>query len=394
MELQFNFIVDHIVRNKAYPAFAQHSADPYTSEWRQFGSHWPFTVPCNLIDHCNEHNFPYHLYTIDSYPINSFYPIALQFFDFSIDYFSLINPIILDQIRLKKIIILFYYDEGDNPFLIKKRLDQLCDKHSLLYSCYRFIIANTSASSIKGFINFVSDELLYWQRNKSIRPIQIHSDKRSKEFTALSRTHKWWRATVMTDLVRNGLLYNSHWSYNTDVALNESFDDNPIEVDTLDIRASIDQFLKGVPYTCDSQTLYQHNDHSIIENDHYSDAYCNIVLETHYDADQSGGAFLTEKIFKPIKHGQPFVVVGAPGSLAALRTLGYRTFDHAIDNSYDLVQDNTQRWQQTLHTIQRIQQQDMHVWFQQCVDDVAHNQQLFLSSKYTRLNSLYERLHD
>ena len=74
----------------------------------------------------------------------------------------------------------------------------------------------------------------------------------------------------MADLVRNGLLYNSYWSYNTDVALNESPADNPIEVDTLNVRSAIDDFLKGAPYTCDSQTPDQHNDHSIIETDHYT----------------------------------------------------------------------------------------------------------------------------
>jgi hypothetical protein len=190
------------------------------------------------------------------------------------------------------------------------------------------------------------------------------------------------------------VLLNSYWSYNTDISLQESVNDNPIEIDTLKIKSDIDNFLDGAPYTCDTQTADQHNDHSQIEPGHYYDAYCNIVLETHYDADQSGGAFLTEKIFKPIKHGQPFVIVGAPGSLAALRKLGYRTFDYTIDNSYDLVQDNTQRWQKTLQAIQQIQQQDMHKWFQQCLSDIQHNQQLFLSSKYERLNSLIERLHD
>jgi hypothetical protein len=40
-----------------------------------------------------------------------------------------------------------------------------------------------------------------------------------------------------------------------------------------------------------------------------------LCLETHFDADQSGGAFLTEKTFKPIKHGQMFFVAGPAGSL-------------------------------------------------------------------------------
>jgi hypothetical protein len=115
-------------------------------------------------------------------------------------------------------------------------------------------------------------------------------------------------------------------------------------------------------------------------------------METHFDADQSGGAFLTEKTFKPIKHGQPFVIVGAPGSLQALRDLGYRTFDHAVDNRYDLETDNTQRWNLILHAVKQIQQQDPDKWFASCLDDLCHNQQLFLSSKQPRLNMLYNTL--
>ena len=132
----------------------------------------------------------------------------------------------------------------------------------------------------------------------------------------------------------------------------------------------------------------------MITTAHYTDSYCNIVLETHFDADQSGGAFLTEKTFKAIKHGQPFVVVGCAGSLAALRKLGYRTFDHAIDNSYDAVIDNTQRWTAIKAAIIKLKSQDLHAWFESCRNDIEHNQQLFCSTKADRLNTLLERLHN
>ena len=394
MDLQFNFVANRIVRGKAYPAFAQHRADPYTPEWRQFVHHWPNTVPVELHEHCVTHNFPYNLYSIDNYPPGSYYTIGLGFFNFFIDYFGLFPIPVQQQLRSGNLKVLFYYHEGDNPYRIKEALDKQCRLHQLPIDCYQFISGNTTADNIPGFVYFPDHELLYWHRNQCIIPGPINLNTRSKEFTALSRTHKWWRATVMTDMVRNEILLNSYWSYCTDIALEELSVGNPIEVDSLLIKSDIDNFLKGAPYTCDSHTSDQHNDHSLVETDHYTDTYCNIVLETHYDADQSGGAFLTEKTFKPIKYGQPFVIVGAPGSLSVLRKLGYRTFDHAIDNSYDTIQNNTQRWQKTLQTIQQIQQQDMHSWFQRCVDDIKHNQQLFLASKYTRLNSLLERLND
>jgi hypothetical protein len=386
VDLQFNFVADQIVANKIYPALAKWVATPYTPGWRDFVKHWPNTVPVELLEHCRTHNYPHNISTTGP----GYYTIGIGFFNFDIDYFKLVPEWVLKNNNT----VLFYYHEGDNPYRIKQRLDELCVKHKLPIDCYRFISGNTAADNIPGFVYFPDHELLYWHRNQCITPELVNLNNRSREFTVLSRTHKWWRATVMADMVRNGVLLNSYWSYCTDISLEESVNDNPIEIDTLKIKSDLDDFLNGAPYTCDLQTAEQHNDHSQIEPSHYADAYCNIVLETHYDADQSGGAFLTEKTFKPIKHGQPFVIIGAPGSLAALRKLGYRTFDHAIDNSYDLVQDNTQRWQQLLQAIQQIQQQDIHAWFQRCINDIQHNQQVFLSSKYERLNSLIERLHD
>jgi hypothetical protein len=146
------------------------------------------------------------------------------------------------------------------------------------------------------------------------------------------------------------------------------------------------------PYTCDVLSAADHNNHAIIESRHFTDAYFNIVLETHFDADGSGGAFLTEKTFKAIKHAQPFVIIGCAGSLATLRSLGYRTFDHAIDNSYDLETNNTQRWLKARSAIQQIQRDNPHELYKQCWADIFHNQQLFLANKAQRLNTLFTKL--
>jgi hypothetical protein len=118
------------------------------------------------------------------------------------------------------------------------------------------------------------------------------------------------------------------------------------------------------------------------------------VLETHFDADGSRGSFLTEKTFKCLKHGHPFVLFAPANSLQALRDMGYRTFDSAIDNSYDTVTDNTERYLAAMRTVQQLAQQDPNTLYDSCVADLTHNQALFLASKYNRLNSLYERLHN
>lgn len=392
MESKFNFVCDRVINDKAYPALARHVAEPYTPAWREFVQHWPNTVPCELHEHCATHAFPYSIQTIkEPYTWNDFYTIGLGFFNFDVDYFKLLHPDVLQELQQLNLRVLFYYHEGDNPYHIKQRLDNLCVQHNLSTDCYRFISGNTAANNLENFAWFPDHELLYWHRNRRVLPTPVNLEPRLYDFTLLSRTHKWWRATVVADLHRCGLLDSSQWSYNT-IDIGDQEQDNPIEIDSFDcLRDDVHAFLAQAPYTCDSLSAEEHNDHHRIETQHYTDSYFNIVLETHFDADGSGGAFLTEKTFKPIKHAQPFVVVGAPGSLQALRDLGYRTFDHAIDNSYDTVQDNTKRWIGVKSVIEQIKQNPAE-YFARCKDDVVHNQQLFLSSKYARLNRLLERL--
>jgi hypothetical protein len=391
----FNCVADHIVDGRAYPSMARWKATPLSAQWREFGKHWPYTVPVELYEHCNRHQHPYNLYSLDqTFPDNSYYAVGLGFFSFEIDYFDLMSQTIHQLLKNKKLKVLFYYHEGDNPYSIKQRLDTLCGQHQLPSDCYCFVSGNTEADKISQFVYFPDHELLYWARGFKERGALIHTNPRPYKFTVLNRTHKWWRATVMTDLWLNGILEHSQWSYQPAVVGDDNFDNNPIELDSIpDLRNNLEKFLDICPHYCDSLNSDQHNDHSRVPLTHYTNSYCSIILETHYDSDSSGGAFITEKTFKALKHGHPFVVVGCPGTLNTLRQLGYRTFDHAIDNSYDNETDNTKRWNMIRTVIKHLQNnKDMKSWFETCRDDLEHNQRLFAQSKLTRLNNLLTKL--
>jgi hypothetical protein len=52
---------------------------------------------------------------------------------------------------------------------------------------------------------------------------------------------------------------------------------------------------------------------------------------------------LTEKTFKPIAMGMPFIIVGTQGSLRYLRSYGFRTFGDLWDESYDDEPDDSKR---------------------------------------------------
>lgn len=390
--MTLNLVADRVVKGRIYPALTQREARPYTQAWREFGQHYPYTVPLRLQEYCDHHGVTLGIFDInDAFPSDSFYPVGLAFFNFDIDYFGLLPAGVIQLISNQQLRILFYYHEGDNPARIKQQLDHLAAAHQLPEHCYVFVSANSAADQIPGFVYFNDFELWYYQRNRDCPALAVHSQPRGREFTVLNRLHKSWRATVMSDLLRSGVLSNSYWSYCESGSLGL---DNPIEIDSIEgLRDTTKQFLNHAPYTSDPLDQAQRNDHALVEPKYYNNSYCNIVMETHFDADQSGGTFLTEKTFKPVKHGQMFFVAGPAGSLQALRDLGYRTFDSVLDNTYDRIADHTQRWSALLKAIVQ-SQHAIADKFQSVRSDIEHNQNLFLQLKTQRLNTLIGKIHE
>ena len=388
--MAFRFVTDQIIKGRAYPALSEWQARPFTAAWREFGSHWPWTTPIRIEEYCRQHNYPIELYTLDSFPDGCWYPICLGFFDFDIDYMALIGPACRDAVHQRRLRLLFMYHEGDNPMRIKHRLDMLCQQHGLDSDCYVFVSSNTSADKLPRFVTFQDFELWYYQRNLDVAPLCVDTE-RSKDFLCLNRIHKSWRAAVVADLVSMGVLDNSIWSYcNVDAHNDEA---SALQLDLVpQLRYRTQKFLANAPYYVDDLTNEQRNDHSRFVPDLYRHTFCNIVTESQLDVDQSGGVFLTEKTFKPIKHAQMFFIVGAAGSLDQLRRMGYRVFDHVLDNSYDNIEDATQRWLCLRDAIQQAHTQGLQSLYQQCLDDLVHNQQLFLAAPTQRLNSLAQRL--
>lgn len=389
----FNFLADKTIKGKIYPAAAKNDARPFTQAWREFGRHWPYTVPLRLQEYCEQHRYPMTVYGIkDHLPPNTYYPVALDFFNFDIDYFDILLPDIKIKLHDQSIKILFYYHEGDNPRRIKSRLDYLCQVHGLHYNVYKFITSNTSAQELPGFVVFHDFEFWYYQRNQFWQTCKIHNNHREKDFTVLNRLHKSWRATIMAGLKSNNLLDNSYWSYGEPLSGDLKYD-NPIEIDLIPgMDVALSEFLP--PYACDDLSTIIHNDHHHLVKNHFENSYCNIVLESQFDVDQSGGVFLTEKTFKPIKHGQLFFIAGAARSLQTLRNLGYRVFDSSLDNSYDEIENCTDRYQSLLNSIKKAMTQGLHNIYQACISDIQHNQQVFMASHRQRLNNLSKALNE
>jgi hypothetical protein len=73
----------------------------------------------------------------------------------------------------------------------------------------------------------------------------------------------------------------------------------------------------------------------------YKKIAVDIVVETAMDYPYN---FMTEKTYRPIASGRPFIIVGPYHSLFFLRSLGFLTFPSIIDESYDEILDPEQRF--------------------------------------------------
>jgi hypothetical protein len=73
----------------------------------------------------------------------------------------------------------------------------------------------------------------------------------------------------------------------------------------------------------------------------YHQTFISIITET---LTCPGTLFLSEKTWKPLLVGHPFLTFGNKGTLNYLKSIGYMTFDKWIDESYDDMEDENDRY--------------------------------------------------
>ena len=86
-----------------------------------------------------------------------------------------------------------------------------------------------------------------------------------------------------------------------------------------------------------SRSIQDRADNAI---EQYINTVFSLVTETFFFRDE---VHLTEKIYKPISFKHPFVLVSTPGSLAWLKSQGFKTFHDYWDESYDLENNHAKR---------------------------------------------------
>jgi len=228
---------------------------------------------------------------------------------------------------------------------------------------------------------------------KDIKNSDIDLNKKRKyHFLCFNRnTQKYHRHFLILFLYKHNLLDKTILSALRE--LGDVFDD---ELNYLNEYK--DEINEKIPIEVDTHFLknkMQFRTIDAIRKVDYLKSYIHLVPETIFE---QNAIFFTEKIVKPIRGIQPFIVLSQHNYLKELRKQGFKTFHPIIDESYDDEPDNTKRLKKIFKEILRLSEMsidDIHNLYKSVIDICIYNKRhLEKISKTSPLNEIVNRIEN
>lgn len=275
----------------------------------------------------------------------------------SIDYVvqpSLIGP--------AKSSIIFYDQEPIDQHIFK---DKFRNQPHFKNSTNRILITSergAGTDSLKETFNMGGFDYFYhallcieWYRYHQHIPNDTNSDfdKVYITYNNLMADKRLYRTNLLVDLQKRNLLDKGYTSFNTPT------------IET--IARSIETYKYLLPASHKANILENlalldqkhHLDSNLINGTfsakldikHLQSGFVNLVTETIFYENK---VHLTEKSFKPIVSKMPFILLAGSGNLAYLKEYGFKTFSDYWDESYDLIESPTQRFDAVMDVLTKL----------------------------------------
>jgi len=296
-----------------------------------------------------------------------------------ISHYTISEKVLNDVRSGQAYIVILYPSEGDiglSPLSLRRLVTELnVPKHQvfLLHGDYN-IDAYKDEPYTYVPINFVAYWLAHFKRDRLIDYTP------NKLYTCYNRQVRPHRVVMLSLLYQNALIDDGIVScgpslpkpaHNLQLAL-ESTLLRPVKQDEI-------QFFTNLSNSSpDNLNLGVENPATNIVDEHYRHSFVSVINET-----LTGSIFFTEKIYKPIVVGHPFLLMGAPNQLAKLREqFGFKTFGQWWDESYDQVDDMHLRAKcivDILVTLKSKSEQELIDIREEMKPTLKHNQNLYNS---------------
>lgn len=273
-----------------------------------------------------------HLYIINVY--------SYSFFSDNLDIgFNCVSENYLNDIRegKSKIVMLFLYEgysgskgNYDLEIIEKWRIDANLPVNSIYYVSGNLLCKQIVEEKNLGYQGRPIQYFEPWNKYNENTIIDFKPVNEKNLYLTYNRNPRHHRVQLILNLLKHnifdrGLISLSELVYKTPE------DANVEHVD----------FLKNnAPFVISEGCDLFFNMCCNITKEDYEKTFISMVTETLVD---EGTLFISEKIWKPIMVGHPFIVYGNLGTLKFLKSMGYRTFDKWINEEYDNEPDSGKR---------------------------------------------------
>ncbi len=273
-------------------------------------------------------------------------------------------------------------------YFITKKLRILAQDRVIISSC-DFVNFNRSFSDLKYRLMSYDWQFVINKHNFDPNDIVSFDVHKNKHLVTLNRRGNLerlimclWLYTKHRDKCHMSFVQSSLPSYDKIKEWND-------KMDVCVTQQEYDQFCKAQPLSLDSDSFEKvvWNTTKTIKQ-YLEDSSSMLVFETNAettDGTDTPCQQISEKTYKPIKSGLPFLIfTGYPGILRHLKTLGFKTFEPYIDESYDDIKyDYNTRYKLLVKEIDRLCTMDtieLNKIYTLCIPIVKHNLEVLKSA--------------
>lgn len=190
----------------------------------------------------------------------------------------------------------------------------------------------------------------YWLMTCNWKPFQPQFDPPKDRILCLGGTPRAHKVYMLSVLHARGVLNRVAWSAGA-----PTLDRVPFLLARSKHHGvtseNVAAYLRELPRIIDINVGVSKQQGGVFHSDLYAKGSIHVVLETDY---LPGRLRYTEKTIKAIYAGKPFIVLSSPGTLALLKSHGFRTFHPHFNETYDTIQSFGDRSKAIADEVERL----------------------------------------